>query len=46
VEAQEPEILRCLQRGGGERVTHLYRRDDPPEADSWLRAPGWCLAYR
>ncbi len=28
------------------RVTRLYRRGDLAEADCWLRAPGWCLAYR
>jgi len=28
------------------RVTRLYRRGDLPEEQCWLRAPGWCLAYR
>ena len=27
-------------------VTRLYRRDDLPQEQCWLRAPGWCLAYR
>jgi protein-L-isoaspartate(D-aspartate) O-methyltransferase len=27
-------------------VTRLYRRDDVPEDQCWLRALGWCLAYR
>jgi protein-L-isoaspartate(D-aspartate) O-methyltransferase len=27
-------------------VTRLYRRDDLPAEQCWLRAPGWCLAYR
>ncbi len=27
-------------------VTRLYRRDDLPADQCWLRAPGWCLAYR
>jgi protein-L-isoaspartate(D-aspartate) O-methyltransferase len=27
-------------------VTRLCRRDDVPEDQCWLRAPGWCLAYR
>lgn len=27
-------------------VTRLYRRDDLPPEECWLRAPGWCLAYR
>jgi protein-L-isoaspartate(D-aspartate) O-methyltransferase len=26
-------------------VTRLYRRDDLPVKQCWLRAPGWCLAY-
>jgi len=26
-------------------VTRLYRRDDLPEEQCWLRALGWCLAY-
>jgi protein-L-isoaspartate(D-aspartate) O-methyltransferase len=26
-------------------VTRLYRRDDLPAEQCWLRAPGWCLAY-
>ncbi len=28
------------------RVTRLYRRGDLPDEQCWLRAPGWCLAYR
>src|ERR1700720_1250888 len=35
-----------FNKGGAERVTRLYRRDDLPEDQFWLRAPGWCLAYR
>jgi protein-L-isoaspartate(D-aspartate) O-methyltransferase len=27
-------------------VMRLYRRDDLPAEQCWLRAPGWCLAYR
>ncbi len=27
-------------------VTRLYRRNDLPADQCWLRAPGWCLAYR
>jgi protein-L-isoaspartate(D-aspartate) O-methyltransferase len=27
-------------------VTRLYRRDDLPAEQCWLRAPGWCLTYR
>ena len=28
------------------RVTKLYRGDDIPDEDCWLRGDGWCLAYR
>ena len=27
-------------------VRQLYRRDDVPEADCWVRGSGWALAYR
>ena len=36
----------AFARGGAERVTQLYRRDDVPEEDCWLRGKGWCLAFR
>jgi hypothetical protein len=36
----------AFDKGGAERVTRLYTRDDLPEDQCWLRAPGWCLAYR
>ena len=36
----------AFDKGGAERVTRLYLRDDLPEDQCWLRAPGWCLAYR
>jgi hypothetical protein len=36
----------AFDKGGAERVTRLYRRGDLPEDQCWLRAPGWCLAYR
>ncbi|MGC1890319.1 MAG: hypothetical protein WA709_30260 [Stellaceae bacterium] len=38
--------LRPSNRDGAERVTRLYRRGDLREDQCWLRAPGWCLAYR
>jgi protein-L-isoaspartate(D-aspartate) O-methyltransferase len=34
----------AFDKGGAERVTGLHRRDDLPEDQCWLRAPGWCLA--
>jgi protein-L-isoaspartate(D-aspartate) O-methyltransferase len=45
-EAGEQALAAAFDKGGAERVTRLYRRDDLPEEQCWLRAPGWCLAYR
>jgi protein-L-isoaspartate(D-aspartate) O-methyltransferase len=42
----EQALAVAFDRGGAERVTRLYRPDDLPEDQCWLRAPGWCLAYR
>jgi protein-L-isoaspartate(D-aspartate) O-methyltransferase len=42
----ERALAAAFERGGGERVTRLYRRDDLPDEQCWLRAPGWYLAYR
>jgi protein-L-isoaspartate(D-aspartate) O-methyltransferase len=44
-ETSERAFAAAFDKGGAERVTRLYRRDDLPEEDCWLRAPGWCLAY-
>ncbi len=43
--AGEAALEAAFAKGGWERVTRLYRRDDLPEEQCWLRAPGWCLAY-
>ena len=43
--ASEAALRAAFEKGGSERVTRLYRRDDLPEERCWLRAPGWCLAY-
>lgn len=45
-EACEQALSAAFENGGAERVTRLYRRDDVPAERCWLRAPGWCLAYR
>jgi protein-L-isoaspartate(D-aspartate) O-methyltransferase len=42
----ERALAAAFEKGGGERVTRLHRRDDLPDEQCWLRAPGWCLAYR
>jgi hypothetical protein len=33
-------------KGRVHEVTRLYRREDVPAEDCWLRGTGWCLAYR
>jgi protein-L-isoaspartate(D-aspartate) O-methyltransferase len=43
--ASEAALAAAFDRGGAERVTRFYRRDDLPAERCWLRAPGWCLAY-
>jgi len=42
----EAALAAAFEKGDGSEVTRLYRRDDMPEEDCWLHAPGWCLAYR
>jgi protein-L-isoaspartate(D-aspartate) O-methyltransferase len=41
----EAALEAALQKGGWERVTRLYRKEDVPEDRCWLRTPGWALAY-
>jgi len=42
----EAALASAFEKGGLEEVTRLYRRDDVPDQDCWLRGKGWCLAYR
>jgi len=42
----EAALAAAFQKGRVQEVTRLYRRDDVPEEDCWLRGQGWCLAYR
>jgi protein-L-isoaspartate(D-aspartate) O-methyltransferase len=44
--AEEAALAEAFARGGAENVTRLYRHNDVPDADCWLRGEGWCLAYR
>jgi protein-L-isoaspartate(D-aspartate) O-methyltransferase len=44
-EASGQALAAAFDKGGAERVTRLYWHD-LPEDQCWLRAPGWCLAYR
>jgi protein-L-isoaspartate(D-aspartate) O-methyltransferase len=41
----EAALAAAFNKGGWEKVTHLYRHNDLPEDRVWLRAPGWCLAH-
>jgi protein-L-isoaspartate(D-aspartate) O-methyltransferase len=43
--ASEAALAAAFEKGGWDRVTRLYRRDDIPAERCWVRAPGWCLAY-
>jgi protein-L-isoaspartate(D-aspartate) O-methyltransferase len=45
-EASHEALAAAFYEDDVERVTRLCRRDDLPEEDCRLRAPGWCLAYR
>jgi protein-L-isoaspartate(D-aspartate) O-methyltransferase len=42
----EAALAPAFEKGRVHKVTRLYRRDDLPEDDRWLRGTGWCLAYR
>lgn len=44
--ASEAALVEALKVDRWREVTRLYRRDDLPGEQCWLRAPGWCLAYR
>jgi protein-L-isoaspartate(D-aspartate) O-methyltransferase len=44
--SSESALAAAFEKGGVQEVTRLYRRDDVPEEDCWLRGTGWCLAYR
>jgi protein-L-isoaspartate(D-aspartate) O-methyltransferase len=42
----EAALAAAFEKGRVQEVKRLYRRDDVPEEDCWLRGTGWCLAYR
>ncbi len=44
-EASERALAEAFDRGGWEKVTRLYRREEIPEERCWVRGPDWCLAY-
>jgi protein-L-isoaspartate(D-aspartate) O-methyltransferase len=43
--ASEAALAEAFKVDRWREVTRLYRRDDLPAEQCWLRAPGWCLAY-
>jgi protein-L-isoaspartate(D-aspartate) O-methyltransferase len=43
--ASEAALAVAFQTERWREVTRLYRRDDLPSEQCWLRAPGWSLAY-
>jgi protein-L-isoaspartate(D-aspartate) O-methyltransferase len=44
-EESEKALADAFARGGGQKVTRLYRDETIPDERCWLRGPGWCLAY-
>jgi len=42
----EAALAAAFETGRVQEVTRLYRRDDLPDEDCWVRGSGWCLAYR
>jgi protein-L-isoaspartate(D-aspartate) O-methyltransferase len=45
-ERSEAALSAAFENGRPQDVTRLYRRDDIPDEDCWVRGTGWCLAYR
>jgi protein-L-isoaspartate(D-aspartate) O-methyltransferase len=44
-EVSERALAEAFAKGGGQRVTRLYRNQEIPEERCWLPGSGWCLAY-
>ncbi len=42
----EAALAAGFEKGRVQEVTRLYRRDDVPEENCWLRGTGWSLAFR
>lgn len=42
----EAALAAAFEKGRVLEVTRLYRHNDVPEEDCWVRGQGWCLAYR
>lgn len=44
-EASVAALRAAFDKGGERNVTRLYRGDELADAQCWVRAPGWALAY-
>jgi protein-L-isoaspartate(D-aspartate) O-methyltransferase len=44
-EASDQALVEAFKRPGIKNVKRLRRTDDVPDADCWLKAPGWSLTY-
>jgi protein-L-isoaspartate(D-aspartate) O-methyltransferase len=44
-EVSERALAAAFEKGGFEKVKRLLRTDDVPDADCWVKAPGWSLLY-
>ena len=42
----EAALAAAFEKGRVHEVTRLYRRDEVPDEDCWLRGTGWSLAFR
>ena len=42
----EAALAAAFEKGRVREVTRLYRRDEVPEKNCWLRGTGWSLAFR
>jgi hypothetical protein len=42
----EAALAAAFEKGRVEEVTRLYRRDDLPEENCWLRGTGWSFNKR
>jgi len=45
-EESEKALAKALVSGRLNEVTRLYRHENVPDEDCWLKAPGWSLAYK
>jgi protein-L-isoaspartate(D-aspartate) O-methyltransferase len=44
-EVSERALAKAFEKGGFERVKRLLRTNHVPDADCWVKAPGWSLVY-